>query len=98
MKKIKQQYRIRIQLYGVSGYSRDRVVYPLVRSGPHKRFSTKQETSYYFLHIIECKGYSVKFRVARGKGLPNPWGDYPSYVDKVAKSWKHISKRRKQYF
>ncbi|WP_295890518.1 hypothetical protein [uncultured Vibrio sp.] len=94
MKKLKQQYRKRIKcqrkyLWGI---------YPSIRSGTHKHFSTKQEKGYYFLHLIECKGYPVKLRAARGRSLANPWDDYPAFVYDLAKSWKHNSKRRYQYY
>ncbi|MGF1754750.1 hypothetical protein L4C33_14275 [Vibrio makurazakiensis] len=94
MKQLKQQYRERIkyQIQYLGG------LYPSIRSGTHKHFSTKQEKSYYFLHRIECRGYPIKLRAARGKALPNPWFDYPSYVYDLAKSWKHNSKRQKQYY
>ncbi|ANQ27026.1 hypothetical protein BA894_11420 [Vibrio natriegens] len=94
MKKLKQQYRNRIK------YQRRYVwdVYPNVRSGTHKHFSTKQEKSYFFLHMIECKGYPIKLRAARGRALANPWDDYSAYVYDVAKCWKHNSKRRHQYY
>ncbi len=94
MKKLKQQYRNRIK------YQRQYLwdFYPSVRSGIHKHFSTKQEKSYFFLHLIECRGYPIKLRAARGKALANPWDDYPSYVYSLAKSWKHNSKRRYQYY
>ncbi|NOH98144.1 hypothetical protein F0226_15370 [Vibrio sp. 99-70-13A1] len=94
MRKLKQQYRNRIKYQRI--YIRD--VYPSVRSGTHKHFSTRQEKSYFFLHKIECKGYPVKLRAARGRSLANPWGDYPAYVYGLAKSWKHNSKRRYQYY
>ncbi|GGB76717.1 hypothetical protein K8B83_12925 [Shewanella inventionis] len=94
MKKLKHQYRNRIksQCQYFWGY------YPSVRSGAHKHFSTKQEKGYYFLHMIECKGYPIKLRAARGRSLANPWDDYPAYVFDLAKSWKHNSKRRYQYY
>lgn len=50
------------------------------------------------MHLLECKGYPIKLRVARGKVLADPWGDNPSSVYGVAKSWKHNSKRRNQYY
>ncbi|MEZ8113554.1 hypothetical protein ACED44_01355 [Vibrio splendidus] len=58
MKQLKQQYRECIK------YQRQHLLdlYPSVRSGTHKHFSTKQEKSYYFLHKIECRGYPVKPR------------------------------------
>jgi hypothetical protein len=94
MKKLKHQYRKRIksQLQYFWGD------YPSLRSGAHKHFSTKQEKGYYFLHMIECRGYPIKLRVARGSSLANPWDDYPAYVYDLAKSWKHNSKRRYQYY
>lgn len=49
-------------------------------------------------HLIEYKDYPLKLRVARGSGLPEEWDDLPSSVYKVAKSWKHNSKRKHQYF
>ncbi|PXA69864.1 hypothetical protein [Vibrio sp. 11986-1-5] len=96
MKKLKQQYK-----HAVDRKSADYLLwhfYPCIRSGTHKHFSTKQEKSFYFMHLVECKGYPVKFRAARGKALANPWDDYPAYVYDVAKSWKHNSKRKHQYY
>ncbi|BCV47418.1 hypothetical protein TUM17382_01110 [Shewanella algae] len=94
MKKLKQQYRSREKAYG--HYLWD--VYPCVRSGTHKHFSTKQEKSYFFLHKVECREYPIILRAARGKALANPWDDYPAYVYDVAKCWKHNSKRHHQYY
>jgi hypothetical protein len=95
MKKLKQQYRY-------CNVHRDWIykwqVFPNVRSGTFKHFSTKQEKSFYFMHLAECEGYPVKLRAARGKVLADPWDDYPAYVYDVAKSWKHNSKRRNQYY
>ncbi|NRB69620.1 MAG: hypothetical protein HRU48_20000 [Vibrio sp.] len=94
MKKLKQQYRSRKKAH--RAYLWD--VYPSVRSGTHKHFSTKQEKSYFFLHKVEYSEYPLKLRPARGKSLANPWDDYPAYVYDVAKCWKHNSKRRHQYY
>ena len=94
MKKLKQQYRSLIKADGCFLWD----VYPCVRSGTHKHFSTKQEKSYFFLHEIEYREYPIKLRAARGKSLANPWDDYPAYVYDVAKCWKHNSKRRHQYY
>ncbi len=63
-----------------------------------KKFSKSQEHSFYFLHRIEYKSYSLNIRVARGTGLAHVWDDFPTYVYKVAKSWKHNSKRAHQYY
>ncbi|SDC76598.1 hypothetical protein SAMN05421749_11325 [Acinetobacter marinus] len=62
-----------------------------------KKFSTHQERSFYFLHRIGYKSYSLNIRVARGTGLAQVWDEFPTYVYKVAKSWKHNSKRAHQY-
>ncbi len=94
MKKLKQHYRSHIQAGGNFLWD----VYPCVRSGTHKHFSTKQEKSYFFLHEVEYREYPIKLRVARGKSLANPWDDYPAYVYDVAKCWKHNSKRSHQYY
>ncbi|SEG19257.1 hypothetical protein [Vibrio hangzhouensis] len=95
MKKLKSQYRYMTtkEIRGVIW--RD---YVAIRSGTHKHFSTKQEKSFYFLHQIECKGYPIKLRAARGKALADPWDDYASTVYKTVKSWKHNSRRQKQYY
>ena len=63
-----------------------------------KKLSTQQERSFYFMHHIEYKGYPSKIRVARGAGLPYVWDDYPTYVYKYTKSWKHNSKRPHQHY
>lgn len=96
MKKLKQQYRHSVKRTFWYGFQWEN--YPSVRSGTHKHFSTKQEKSYYFLHQIECREFPIKLRAKRGKALADPWDDYPSYVYDVAKSWKHNSRRRNQYF
>lgn len=99
MKKLKLQYRhALIKMMTPRSELVSSVLYPKVRSGSHKHFSTKQEKSYYFLHQVECRGYPVKLRAARGRVLANPWDDYPSLIDDAAKSWKHNSRRRKQYY
>lgn len=95
MKKLKQQYRHYAKQKKFD-YIWNR--YPNVRSGMHKVFSTKQEKSYYYMHLIECRGYPIKLRAARGGELADPWEDYPSYVYSVAKSWKHNSNRRSQFY
>lgn len=63
-----------------------------------KKFSKSQERSFYFLHRIGYKSYSLNIRVARGTGLAQVWNEFPTYVYKVAKSWKHNSKRAHQYY
>ena len=95
MKKLKHQYRKSIHSNPHDYFWQ---IYPNVRSSMFKEFSTHQERSFYFLHVIEYKNYPLKIRVARGAGLPHVWDDYTSYVYKVAKSWKHNSRRQHQYY
>lgn len=53
---------------------------------------------FFYLHLIEYKEYPIKLRAARGKRLADPWDDYPSDAYDVAKSWKHNSRRKHQYY
>jgi len=95
MKKLKPQYRA---LRVVSFYERHLLTYPQLRNAYYKHFSTRQEKSFFYLHRIEYKAYPLKLRAARGKSLADPWDDYPSNADSLAKSWKHNAKRRHQYY
>jgi len=95
MKKLKQQYK-HPEIF--SGIRHSWIYYPNLRSWLHKRFSTRQEKSYYWLHRIEYKEYSINIRASRGTQLANPWDDYPSDSYDVARSWKHNSRRKHQYY
>lgn len=99
-KKTKSQYRnSKIKEYFFCGTLIIYEVFPNIISGTHKKFSNKQEKSLYFLHKKEYKKeYGLKIRGKRGGSLPDCWDDYPSYVYDVAKSWKHNSKRKNQYY
>lgn len=50
------------------------------------------------MHFIEYKDFPLKLRVARGPSLVDAWDDLSTYFHKVAKSWKHNSKRAHQYY
>ncbi|TCM60671.1 hypothetical protein EC844_13110 [Acinetobacter calcoaceticus] len=95
MKKLKYQYRQSIRITHKAYFG---LIYPNIKSLYHKKFSTQQERGFYFLHVIEYKGYPLKIRAARGKGLAQVWDDLPASVYSVAKSWKHNSKRKHQYY
>lgn len=95
MKNLKYQYQNSIKRNPDDYFSKR---YPNIKSLYYKAFSTRQERSFYFLHIIEYKDYPLKIRVARGNGLAQAWDDLPTYVYKVAKSWKHNAKRKHQYY
>lgn len=95
MKKLKFQYLQPENTHPNEGIPEP---YPHLRNVYHKKFSTRQERSFYFIHLIEYKNYPLKLRVARGTGLPDERDDLPAYVYKFAKSWKHNSRRRKQQY
>lgn len=99
-KKLKKQYRNSyIKECFFIGYLMDNEIYPNMRNNSFKNFSTKQESSFFLLHENENKEYNIKLRRRRSdKNLPNSWDDYPSYTYKLGKSWKHNSKRVKQYY
>lgn len=73
---------------------------PNLRAGCHKKFSVIQEKSLFLMHEYEyAKEYGLKMRRKRStKGLPDPWDDLPSFVWDLQKSWKHSTKRRRQYY
>lgn len=96
MKKLKSQYQQSVKTPHPNDFFWKR--FPNIKSVYHKKFSTQQEKSFYSMHCVEYKNYPLKIRVARGPGLAEAWDDLPAYVYKVAKSWKHNSKRAHQYY
>lgn len=96
MKKLKYQYQQPVKKPRSNGFFWE--YFPNMKSVHYKKFSTQQEKSFYSIHCIEYKDYPLKLRVARGPGLADAWDDLPTYVTKVAKSWKHNSKRAHQYY
>lgn len=72
--------------------------YPNLKSASFKHFSTKQEKSKALIDIIEYKEFGLKVRQKRSSGLANPYDDYVGTIWNTRKSWKHKSKKRKQYF
>jgi hypothetical protein len=80
VKNLKYQYQNSIKRNPDDCFSKR---YPNIKSLYYKAFSTHQERSFYFLHIIEYKDYPLKIRVARGNGLAQAWDDLPTYVYKV---------------
>lgn len=77
----------------------DKVVYPEMRSGIHKSFSTLQEKSFYAIHSREYKrDYRLKLRQGRScRSLPDSYDDLSSDVY-GQKGWKRRSKRKHQYY
>lgn len=96
MKKLKYQYQQSVKTPQSNGSFWGR--FPNMKSVHYKKFSTKQEKSFYSMHFIEYKDYPLKLRVARGSSLVDAWDDLSTYFHKAAKSWKHNSKRAHQYY
>lgn len=95
MKKLKAQYK---HAFVKNKYDHEWLVYPHMRSDPIKKFSTKQEKACYYQHQIEYREYRLlKLRAARGKALAHVNDDIPTICYDFDKSWKHNSKRKKQY-
>lgn len=94
-KRLKQQYH---QPLKWRKNSWDDPIYPFLHSASIKKFSTKQEKSFYFMHSLECREYKVKLRAKRGKALAHVNDDLNSSAFDVARCWKNNSKRPKQYY
>lgn len=74
--------------------------YPNARNYVHRRISTKQECSLYQIHEIEyAREYNLRLRAKRSpRNLPTSWDDLYCEMYDVEKSWKHSTKRKKQYY
>lgn len=93
--KLKEQYRNKKNVYVVcmevyiSANLRNRII---------RKFSTHQEKSAYLLHLAERKNYPLKLRAARGLALVGVNDDLHTNAYKLERSWKHSSKRSKQWY
>lgn len=74
--------------------------YPNLRDYMFRHLSTKQERSLYLMHENEyLKEYNLKLRKKRSaRQLPTEYDDIRSFVRKSSTSWKHSTKRRRQYY
>lgn len=74
--------------------------YPNVRNHFYRKIATKQERSLFELHEIEyAKEYNLKLRRSRSKkNLPDSYDDIRCGTFEGKNSWKHNSKRKKQYY
>lgn len=72
--------------------------FPFRQDRYYRKFSNKNAKASLGLSLIECKEIGINIRLRNGMDFPDPWDDYISNLCYVAKSWKHNSKRRKQYF
>lgn len=97
VKKIKSQYRDGIEI--PFGKGKVYVSYPRLKNRIIKKFSVHQERSLTAMHKVEYKKeYNLKIRGNRDGSIPDPWDDYRSSAYDLGKSWKHNSKRKKQYY
>jgi len=64
--------------------------------GCHRKFSTTHERRQN-IHAIMEYGDTIVRGKRRGHNLPNTWDDLPNRSWGAASSWKHNSKRRKQW-
>jgi hypothetical protein len=64
----------------------------------YREFSTNQEKSMYYLHLIEYRDIKLRIRAKRGALLPTSWDDLPTGMYDVEKSWKHNSHRNHQWY
>jgi len=73
-------------------------LYPNMRDDHYRRFSFRQECSYYLMHLLEQKEYPLKLRSARGAQLMDVFWGRRSFCQSLSESWKHNSKRRSQNY
>lgn len=74
--------------------------FPRLRNHYFRAFSTKQESSYFEMHEVEYKNeFNLKLRRRRSsKALPDSYDDLHSSFLSSSKSWKHGTKRKRQYY
>ena len=66
---------------------------------PYRPIRTHQERAMHELHKKEYRQIrQLKLRARRGKTLPCAWHDINVSAHAYTKSWKHNSKRRKQWY
>lgn len=63
-----------------------------------REFSTKQEKSFYLMHLAEYRGTELRLRARRGKALPSSWDDLPTGIYDAEKCWKTSTRRKNQWY
>lgn len=97
LKLLKEQYHVEDK--PTTFYGREIYRAKKLRNQVCRVFSTKQERSYYLLHLAEYKGeYPLHLRARRGKSLVDSWEDLPTSVYEVEKCWKNNSRRKNQWY
>lgn len=90
--KIKRGY----YCYGWWWEDRDYYEFPYIAYGSYRRIRTMNEKRQNAYHVDDYGDSAVRGR-RRGHNLPDSWDDPMSGVHYTIKSWKHHSKRRKQW-
>jgi hypothetical protein len=99
MKKIKLHYRYTIEEFHFLGSCHVSKNYKILKNQCHKHFSVLNEAKQAFTEKDDEYKELYKIRGKRSRrGLPNSWDDYPSYCIDLAKSWKHNSRRKNQWY
>ncbi len=97
LKMLKEQYHVEDK--PTTFYGREIFLAKKARNGICRSFSTKQERSFYFMHVAEyAKDYPLRLRVSRGSGLIDAWEDLASGHYEVEKCWKNNSRRKNQWY
>lgn len=96
LKRLKEQYHLEDKLSSFYGNEFHRAYKRKDRC--FRAFSTKQERSYYQLHLAEYEGTILRLRARRGNVLPTSWDDLPSGVYDAEKNWKTSTRRKAQWY
>lgn len=72
--------------------------YPQLRNHIYRYFSTFSEKKATLGHIADYPDYGIRFRACRGKNIIDHYDDVPSDALKLSRSWKHNSRRKKQFY
>ncbi|WKX25409.1 hypothetical protein [Tatumella ptyseos] len=74
------------------------VINPQLRSHIFRYFSTFAEKKATLGHMADYPDYRIPFRACRGKNIIDYYDDIPTDVLKLSRSWKHNSRRKKQFY
>lgn len=96
LKKLKEQYHLEDKVTDFFGCEIHRAY--KCRNSIFREFSTKQERSFYQLHLAEYRGSKLRLRARRGNVLPTSWDDLRTGVYDAEKCWKTNSRRKHQWY
>lgn len=96
LKKLKEQYHLEDKVTNFFGREFHRAY--KCKNRYYREFSTKQERSYYQLHLAEYRGTKLRLRARRGNALPTSWDDLPTGMYDAEKNWKTSTRRKTQWY